>query len=261
VRRFLATLVVLELVVGVVALAAPDIDKWLQERIDPVLEAGDEADLPPTGSSSELKRDQAEVAGTVTKLVAQEAVGPVLSTPLSIEAGTRGVTRAVITDALVGGERVTISWDGGAPLPLTGEGGLRLGPAPVQVDGNGITWGLEGAPRRFVAGSYRVNFDVGVGREGIASVRPGGVAFEADDRTGLQVTRGGAFVRRPAAEITLEGAEPAAALLEGELTLRTADETGTVAAVIFGPGDYEITLTPTTGGYTIRGLLEGPIEI
>ena len=77
----------------------------------------------------------------------------------------------------------------------------------------------------------------------------------------LDVTRGTAFVRRPAGPLTVEAAEDATALLEGELTVRTTDDERNVGAVQFGPGLYRITLTPAPGGYQVDALLQGPVEL
>ena len=261
VRRFLGTLVVLQLLVGAGALAAPTVDEWLQGRIDPALEGTTRVETPrEVRTETVLRPGQAAVTGVVTRLVAERALAPALTTPLTIEAGERGVTRAVINGAEVSGQQATISWDGGRPLPITGTGGLRLGATRLTVDAAGMAWALEGEPRGFVPGSYRCNFTVGVAREGIASVREG-VVFTATEATVLQVTRGTAFVRRPAGPVTVEAGEDATALLEGELTVRTSDDERSAGAVQFGPGLYRITLTPVPGGYQVDALLQGPVEL
>ena len=52
--------------------------------------------------------------------------------------------RVVIENAQVDGTRVTVSWEGGTPLPLDGNGGIHLGGTNVDIDGSGVTWTIEG---------------------------------------------------------------------------------------------------------------------
>ena len=258
-RRFLATIVVLQLLIATGALAAPTVDEWLQDRIDPALEGTVDVGPPATRDVIVPRPGQTLVRGTVTSLVADLVAAPTIPTPFSIEAGTRGVTRAVIAGALVGGRRATISWDGGRPLPITGGPGLELGATRLTVGASGLVWALEGEPRPFVPGTYRANFTVGVATEGIASVREG-VTFTADGGTALQVTKDAAFVRQNPAELTITAAQAATATLQGGLELQTEDGTREVAEVQFGPGLYQITLTPEPGGFRVDGVLQGPVE-
>jgi hypothetical protein len=254
-------LVVLELLVAGGKLSAPTVDEWLQRRIDPVLEGTAKVAPPVTRVVTEPRSGQVLVTGTLTRLLAEHVDAPAIPTPFTIEAAERGVTRAVINGGKVEGQAATISWDGGRPLPITGDGRLELSPAPLTADAGGFTWALEGAARRFAPGSYRCNFTVAVGREGIASPREGGVAFTAGETTLLQVTHGGAFIHQPPAEVTFEAAESAGAILEGTLTARTTEGEAEVGAIRFGPGLYKIHLTPTAGGYQVDALLQGPFEV
>jgi hypothetical protein len=253
--------VVLELLVGAGAIAAPTVDEWLQNRIDPALEGTVDVGPPATRDVTVLRANQLHVTGLVTKLVALAVDAPPLAAPFTIEAGERGVSRADIIRATVDGRPNTIiHWDGGAPLPITGGGALQVSPAHLTADGSGLRWSLEGAPRGFTPGAYRCNFTVAVGQQGIATSREGGVAFTADEQTVLQVD-GTAFARQPARVITIEAAEETVAALEGTLTARSAQGEAEVAAIRFGPGLYKITLTPVEGGYQVDALLQGPYEV
>jgi hypothetical protein len=260
VRRFLGVLVVLELLVGAGAIAAPTVDKWLQNRIDPVLDGTVDVGPPATRDVTVLRPDQIQVTGLLTRLVALEVDAPPLPTPFTVEAGVRGESRADIVGATVDGRRnTTIHWDGGRPLPITGEGALQLSPAHFSADASGFRWSLEGEPRAFTPGNYRCNFTVAVATEGIGSVREG-VAFTADTNTALQVD-GTAFSRQPASDITIEAAKEAGVVLEGTLTVRSPRGETEVEAVHFGPGLYRITLAPVDGGYRVDALLQGKYEV
>ncbi len=205
--------------------------------------------VPPPG--------QAEVSGTATTIVGVDAVAAPLALPLTanVERGTGGAT---IEGALVGEQRSTVVWDGGRPLRLEGQGGLDLGPAVVTVDGTGAAqWRLDGAVRRFVPGSYSIGVPVAVGRGGLAEPRAS-VSFDADDQTTFE-SRGGATVATPPAPLRIEG--PGSALLEGQLTLVTAEGTTRAKRLEFGPGSFIVETTPGEGGLAVTATLNGPLLV
>jgi hypothetical protein len=259
VRRFLGFLIVLELLGAGVYFAGPSLDDWLQERVNPTLQAGPVVTEPPSTRVIEVLRPgQSRITGTLTKLVARDAAGEDIRAPFTIQPGTVGVTRAVIDNVLVDGKPSTIAWDGGRPLPITGNGALELGAAQVTADASGLAWALDGAPRAVTPGNYRANFTVAVGSAGVANVRDN-VAFTATTDTALEVKKGTAFVRLPSQTVHLQATQPTTAVLEGSLNVETAEGTRPEHHITFGPGLYDITITPTAGGYTIEAILQGPV--
>lgn len=206
-----------------------------------------------------LRPDQVELTGTVTQVVADRAVSDPLPTPFTVEATERGVSRAQIVNAVVNKRKTIVHWDGGRPLPLTGSGKIDLGLAAVKVQRDGIVWSLEGAPRQLRPGSYRVGTTVAVGASGIATPRDG-VVFDGSDGTAIQVSKGGAFIKQPPRALQLEAGEAGSVTFAGDLTVRTNERTGKLASVRFGPGLFDIKLTPQPGGYRIEALLQGPLQ-
>lgn len=259
-RKFLGFLIVVELLAAAVYFAGPSVDDWLEERLNPTLQAGPVVTEPPQTTIVEVLRPgQSKVTGTLTRLVAKDVAADPIPTPFTVEAGERGVTRAVIDNVLVDRRPSSISWDGGRPLPITGTGGIELGSAQLTADANGLTWALEGSPRGISSGTYRANFTVAVGSGGVASVREG-VNFTATADSALEVTKGGAFIRRPAQAIRVRAATSTNAILEGTFTITTADGERPAKRILFGPGLYDITLTPAGTAYTITAILQGPLQ-
>jgi hypothetical protein len=263
VRKFLGFLIVVELIGAGVYFAGPSVDDWLQDRVNPTVQAGPTERTPPSTNVVEVLRPgQAEITGVVTSLVARDAASDPIPTPFTIEATERGVTRAVIEGVLVDRRPSTISWDGGRPLPITGAqgSGLDLGSANLTADASGYTWSLEGSPRGVLPGTYKCNFTVAVGSGGVASFRDN-VAFTATAESVLDVTKGGAFLKLPPAPLKIQATQPTTAVIEGSLSVRTSAGTRPARAVQFGPGLYDITLTPGPSGLTVRAILQGPVEV
>ncbi|MEY2569450.1 MAG: hypothetical protein QOE35_3979 [Actinomycetota bacterium] len=259
-RKFLGFLIVVELLAAGAYFGGPPLDDWLQDRVNPTLQSGPvETEPPSTRVVEVLRPGQTEVTGSLTRLVAKDAAGDAIPAPFTVEANERGVTRAVIDNVLVDRRPSTISWDGGRPLPISGEGGLDLGSAQLTADGTGLAWALEGSPRALSPGNYRANFTVAVGSGGVASVREG-VAFTATADTALDVTKGGAFIRLPAQPLHIRAAASTTAVLDGTFTVKTADGSRPARHVAFGPGLYDITLTPTGTTYTVKAILQGPVS-
>jgi hypothetical protein len=259
-RKFLGFLIVVELLAAGAYFGGPPLDDWLQDRVNPTLQSGPvETEPPSTRVVEVLRPGQTEITGNLTRLVAKDAAGDTIPAPFTVEANERGVTRAVIDNVLVDRRPSTISWDGGRPLPISGEGGLDLGSAQLTADGTGLAWALEGSPRALSPGNYRANFTVAVGSGGVASVREG-VTFTATADTALDVTKGGAFIRLPAQPLHIRAAASTTAVLDGTFTVKTADGSRPARHIAFGPGLYDITLTPTGTTYTLEAILQGPVS-
>jgi hypothetical protein len=193
-----------------------------------------------------LPEGQAEVQGTVDGFKADDANGPKLSVPLEIEHGG-----ATIEDALVGGQRSTIVWDGGRPLRLRGTGAIDLGPTHVEMGAGAIFWPIDGL-RVLDAGSYRVDTPVAVGTGGLARPRDS-VDFTADDNTTIDTT-GGATVLRGIDALHLEG--PGSIAIDGSFTIRTREGTVTRTHLEFGPGPFVFDLAPDR---TFTATFNGPL--
>ena len=211
--------------------------------------------VPDTSVDVVPRADQTFVTGTLTSLTADNAASAPLQPPFVISLGSRGRTHADITGVRVGGTNSQIFWYGGQPLPVRGTGTLDLAGAPVAVSPGGITWSLDGPPRSLTAGHFVLGAPVAVGTAGLAESRDT-VGFDAGARSTLQTT-GGATVHLPPAPVHLAG--PGRLTLAGDLGTRTTAGRRTVSAVTFGPGSYSIDLTPGPAGYTVDGILQGPV--
>jgi hypothetical protein len=200
---------------------------------------------------------QAFVTGTVDRFLAEDAVLPQpLATPFTLSSLERGAGSATIENALVGGKRSTISWETGTPLPITGAGGLDLGPVAVEADATGVTWRLDGAARTFVPGAYRAGASVAVGSAGLAAPRES-VEFQAGQDTVLS-SNGGVVVKFDRRPLEFQG--PGKIAVTGRLRVQTANGTEAATTVNFGPGPFTVTLSPTATGYTIDSVLQGPVD-
>ena len=199
----------------------------------------------------------AYLAGTVAAIAADAASAGTLPVPLTLE-GPRGVGRASIRSALMGGERVAIEWDAGQPLPLSGDGpGIRSGGVHVEADPTKVTVSLDGPTHRVLPGTYRAGSPVAVGTAGLA--RPADSArFVADERTTV-TTRGGVTVRTGPRPLELTG--PGKVSITGLLIVRTDAGLRSATTVVFGPGPFDLQLRPRQDGYELSGTLEGPLDI
>ena len=198
-----------------------------------------------------LPEGQTKVTGTAARLEVVDAVGPPLDVPLTFTTG-----RSVVDGALVHGERVTIEWDGGRPFRLSG-GALDLGPSRVAIAADGTaTWTVDDGPRLLLPGTYRIDSPVAVGTAGLA--RPvDGVTFTADDETVIDLTGTGPVVVPPR-PLTLTG--PGSIVAEGAFELTDRDGTRQASQFEFGPGPFEVALSPGGGTLSVRGTLQGPLR-
>jgi hypothetical protein len=224
------------------------------------LAAAGDGDAPRVATGERaLDADQAEVKGTVTRVVGTQVAGSVLQLPLTMNVVRGGGTKATFTGGTVGGKPQVVAWDGGRPLPVTGAGSLDLaGAADVEITSAGATWTLDGVPRVLTSGTYRFGATVAVGAEGLAAPKDG--VTLAVPSTASLVTHGGVTVATARAAIDLGG--PGGLLLEGELAVRTSKGTNAAGSIRFGPGSFTLSLAPQPdgGGYTITGsLLQGTV--
>ena len=222
----------------------------------------------PTAALGEvLASDQSVISGTVTKLVGTKLVAPPLALPLTLTVARGGGTKAEISGGTVGGKPAAISWDGGRPLPLRGQGSIDLnGPVNVEVNAKGATWSLDGRSRLLTPGSYTFGATVAV-----SAVGPGGISGLGVPKDGARLevpagvtstlqTRGDVRVTTPPAALPLRG--PGQLVLEGTFEVRTRSGVQPARRVTFGLGAFEVDLSPQEGGYRLdRALLQGPITV
>ncbi|MDQ1429251.1 MAG: hypothetical protein QOK39_2727 [Acidimicrobiaceae bacterium] len=197
---------------------------------------------------------QTFVTGSVTSLTADNALGPALQPPFTITIPSRGQGSADITGVAVAGKNVEIYWYGGQPLPVSGTGQLAIDGGALTVDASGLTWMLDGAPRSLTSGHFNLGAPVAVGSAGLAESHQS-IAFDAGATATVQTT-GKAQVHVAPTAVHLSG--PGSVTIHGEFQVQTSTGTGHATAVKFGPGSYEVDLTPVAGGDTIRATLQGP---
>ena len=198
---------------------------------------------------------QAFVTGEIERLTADKAQASALRAPFTIT-GEPGVSRVSIENAMVGGRRVTISWDGGTPLPISGDGSLELGATHVEVDAEGITWSLDGAGRAFAEGAYSVEAPVAVGTAGLAAPRDG-VDFTADSQTVL-VSRGNAVVKLDPTRVELRG--PGTLEVNGTLQVVYPKRKSRTGTVKFGEGPFHVTVEPDGDKLRVNAVLQGEVS-
>ena len=199
---------------------------------------------------------QTFVTGSADRFSADDAQSGPLRSPLTIQAVERGVGRVVIENALVADKRVAISWGGGTPLPLTGDGGIDLGGTHVEVDGTGVTWTIDGGAKALLPGKYRAGASVAVGSAGLATPRDG-VDFTADARTTLTAT-GGVVIKLPPQQVEITG--PGKVVTGGQLRVRSSSSTRQATGVEFGPGPFTVTLAPAAGRLDVNAVLQGDVK-
>lgn len=242
----LATCVAAVIAVSLVSSRTGVLDKYQKQEAAPPPEL-----LPAPG--------QAFVTGTVQHLSAVADEVPDMKAPFTLISVVRGTGTATIDNALVAGKRVTISWPGGTPLPITavGTGGIILG-AGIRVDADpaALTWTVDGGPRTFIPGAYRAGAPVAVAAQGIAKPL-GFVDFVADAQTVLQ-SNGGVVIKTPPDQVVLKG--PGRIVAEGKLRLRYPASVHQAAKFEFGEGKYEVKLVHSGSALAIDAVLEGPIR-
>jgi hypothetical protein len=199
--------------------------------------------------------NQTFISGTITSLSSSNAEGPALTPPFTITIPVRGQGSADLTGVSVGGHSVEIYWYGGQPLPVSGTGQLMISGGTVSVNASGITWVLDGAARTLTPGHYHLGAPVAVGTSGIATPEQN-ISFDAGADSTMETT-GHAQVHLAPADLHLTG--PGSLTMAGTLQVQTPAATRPAGSVTFGPGAYDVTLTPTTGGDTIKATLQGPV--
>jgi hypothetical protein len=208
-------------------------------------------------STSTIADTRFQITGTVTKLSAERATTDPIAPPFTINVAARGVGGAEIDGARVNGKPAQINWNAGQPLPLRGAGkGLDLDVTMITVDTSGVIAALDGAARVFLPGTYTAASSVAVGSGGLATPVDS-ATFTVPDQATLS-TRGNAILKTTMRPIRIEG-RTGALTLAGRLTLSRATGDRSFSSVTFGPGPYEVTLTPARGGYTVAARLEGRV--
>jgi len=218
----------------------------------------------PGGPVTEvLSADQSIVSGTLTRIMGGQIDAPPLLLPLTMTVARGGGTKADFSGGSVAGKKATISWDGGRPLPLGGQGSIDLnGPIDVEIDAGGARWALDGGARLLTPGSYAFGSTVAVSLAagGLGSPRDGARLDVPAGATASVQTRGGVHVTTPPASLKING--PGKLVLEGALSVSTRDGVRQATKLTFGPGAFELNLEPQAGGYRIeRVFLQGPTTV
>lgn len=216
---------------------------------------GDDESSVPTPPPTRAPDSVVAIRGTLESFHGEDTAGPPIPLPFTIELPERGMGDATFSRAVVGGTFRSVSWTGGRPLALTGDGSLDLGPTTVDIDSTGVKWALDGGPRIVTGTKWRTDAPVAVGDSGIATSRDG-IEFEASPDT-VVITSGGAFVRHAVTgPLHIEG--PGRFTITGDLVVESAQEEPTrVTRVRMEDGPFALDLTPGPGG-TIR--VEGGMQ-
>lgn len=253
VRLFTAMLVTVLVVAGVTVGGYALFDSQNADTGGTVeVEGGDQ----DPGDGRGLPAGAARISGTVMLVHAEPAELDPVPMPLEIVTRERSASAGASFEGVtIEGAPGSIAWDAGRPLEIEGDGGaLALDPIVVDVTTDGIVVSLDGT-HGFVAGSYEITTLVAVGTAGIAEPVDS-VTFEAAE--GATVTfRGGATTTLATRPLTMRG--PGAVVLQGALAVETASGTTEAARVDFASAPFEITLTPTEGGYAIDAILQGSV--
>lgn len=208
-----------------------------------------------------LAADQSDVTGLLTKLVGTKVSDvPRLPLPLTLTVARGGGTKAEFAGGSVGGKNATVAWDGGRPLPISGQGSIDLnGPVNVELNPDGASWALDGDSRLLTPGTYNLgaavaviplNSVLGAPRERVKIDIPQGAAASLK-------TNGDVRTVTKAAPLVLKG--PGQLVLQGTFEVRTREGVRTAQKITFGPGAFELDVVPEAGGYRInRAFLQGP---
>ena len=199
---------------------------------------------------------QAFVSGELDHAAADGAQVQPVPSPFTVTALERGQGRVSIEKALMGDRRVTITWDSGTPLPVSGAGGLDLGATHVEVSKDGPVLFLDGAPRTFLPGSYTLGTTVAVGTGGLATPRDG-VEFTADQQTTLQ-SKGNVVIHLDPQKLVLQG--PGKLMMNGRFKVQYPKKTVNASTINFAEAPYRVSVDPTDSGVHVEAILQGPVD-
>lgn len=219
--------------------------------------------VPKSGSEATLASDQSVVTGTISRLVGTKVDAPALPLPLTMTVVRGGGTKAEFSGGAVAGKGATLSWDGGRPLPLTGQGSLDFnGPVTVEITAAGASWALDGGSRLLTPGSYTFGATVAVSplNGGLGQPKSGARLDVAPGAAASVATRGDVRVATPPKAVKLKG--PGRLVLEGTFEVRTRSGTRQARKITFGLGAFEIDLVPDPAGVKVdHALLQGPMTV
>jgi hypothetical protein len=210
-----------------------------------------------------LAADQSVITGTITKLVGTKVEAPPLPLPLTLTVVPGKGTKAEISGGSVAGKNAAITWDGGRPLPLRGQGSIDLnGAVNVEVTPAGASWSLDGGSRLLTPGSYTFGATVAVSpvNGGLGSPKEGAKLDVPPGATASLLTNSDVRTSTPPGSLTLKG--PGQLVLEGALDVRTRSGVRQAKKVTFGPGAFEVNLESQPDGFHLgRALLQGPTTV
>jgi hypothetical protein len=216
-----------------------------------VLGAAGPSTLPPNAKAP--RQGVVVVKGTITSAHAEGATLTPLPTPFTVDVATRGEGGATITGVEVKNKSTSIAWDGGQPLPFTGDGGsLVLDAVTVDATPDGISIGLDGGVHGFAPGTYTLGSSVAVGDRPQDSV-----TFTATDKStvtfqgGASTPFAGMLIAKGTGKVTLEG----------NFSVVRHDRSVTMmSSITFDNGAYLLGLTPGADGIAVDATLQGTIH-
>lgn len=216
----------------------------------------------PTGPKVEvLAQDQAMISGSATKVVGTKIDAPPLTIPLTMTVLRGGGTKAEFSGGNVAGKGAAVTWDGGRPLPIRGTGSIDFnGAVDVEFTPAGANWSLDGRARLLTPGSYSFGATVAVSlAAGGFGTPKDGARYDVTAQASV-LTRGDVRVATPPAPVQLKG--PGQLVMDGSFDVTSRDGMRHATKVTFGPGAFELNLSPQAGGYHLdRALLQGPMTV
>lgn len=210
-----------------------------------------------------LAQDQVEVTGFLTSASLEGIPFGDLPLPITVTTPERGFGAGAVVSAVdIGGQVGTVTWDAGRPFALgAGGGGLRLGAVNVLLAPGAATIGFpDDGVHGFTPGTYTLTTPVGVQVDGGLLEARDLVTFTATEESAVSF-RGQASTPIPVVERDLVG--PGRVTLAGMLQVRQPGLSGPITAtsVILEQGPFEISVTPVDGGWEVRALLQGAVQV
>jgi hypothetical protein len=205
------------------------------------------------GDPSRPAKDQVFLVGGVTTMHIDGATIDSLPTPITVTTAERGQGGATITPVEVAGNKTSIDWQAGQPLPISGDGGnLLLKGVTIEASPDGLSLILDGV-QSFTPGTYKISTSVAVG-----STPKDSVEFAATDATTAEF-RGtastpftGPLNTRGAGSISLDG---------NVKVTHPDGSTSQATHLELDKGLYKLTLTPTPNGdFILQATLQGNVK-
>lgn len=212
----------------------------------------------PAGGSGAPGLAPGEVQVQVASLAGVQFDGGslTLSPPFTITSAERGSGNgATIANALVGGQRVSIAWDAGQPLPVTGTGTITLVGVTGHGDGRGLTVEL-GQHTFALNGAFHLGSVVAVASGGLAAPQEA-VDFTADATTRITFQGQASAV----AHYPLQVQGPGHLELDGLLQAATVKVTRPGIAARLTKGPFALAITAGIPNASATATMQGAVSL